>query len=122
MDKPGPLKKTPSGRLAEINRAITTSLNFDKVLDSIVESAQQLVEARSCVLLLIDKDGTLRVRAARGTTPEFAGEFSASMDEDAVRKLHEALSGGAGRGDGFRTGDRDQCRQRNAGRGAQSAA
>ena len=92
MDKPGPAKKTPSGRLAEINRAITTSLNFDKVLDIIVESALQLIEARACVLLLIEKDGTLRVRAARGTPPEFAGEFSASMDEDAVRKLHEALA------------------------------
>ena len=92
MDKPGPARKTASGRLAEINRAITTSLNFDKVLDSIVESAQQLVEARASVLLLIEKDGTLRVRAARGTTPEFAAEFSASMNEDAVRMLHEALA------------------------------
>lgn len=91
MDKPGPAKKTPSGRLAEINRAITTSLNFDQVLGIIVESALQLVEARACVLLLIEKDGTFRVRAARGTAPEFATEFSASMDEDAVRKLHEAL-------------------------------
>ena len=92
MDKPVPAKKTPSGRLAEINRAITTSLNFDKVLDIIVESALHLVEARACVLLLIEKDGTFRVRAARGTTPEFAAEFFASMDEDAVRKLHEALA------------------------------
>ncbi|MGZ5437276.1 MAG: PAS domain S-box protein [Pyrinomonadaceae bacterium] len=92
MDKPGPAKKTHSGRLAEINRAITTSLHFDKVLDIIVESALQLVEARACVLLLVEKDGTFRVRAARGTTPEFAAEFSASMDEDAVRKLHEALA------------------------------
>lgn len=93
MNKPGPAK-TASGRLAEINRAITTSLNFDKVLDIIVESALQLVEARACVLLLIEKDGNLRVRAARGTTPEFAGEFSALMDESAVRKLHEALAVG----------------------------
>ncbi len=92
MDKPGPVKKTPSGRLAEINRAITTSLNFDQVLDIIVESALQLLEARACVLLLVEKDGIFRVRAARGTAPEFAGEFSASMDEDAVRKLHEALA------------------------------
>ncbi|HKO35268.1 MAG TPA: PAS domain S-box protein [Pyrinomonadaceae bacterium] len=92
MDKPGPVKKTHSGRLAEINRAITTSLNFDQVLGIIVESALQLVEARACVLLLIEKDGTFRVRAARGTTPEFAAEFSASMDEDAVRKLHQALA------------------------------
>ncbi|HEX6190629.1 MAG TPA: PAS domain S-box protein [Pyrinomonadaceae bacterium] len=92
MDKPDPEKKSHSGRLAEINRAITTSLNFDQVLDIIVESALQLVEARACVLLLVEKDGMFRVRAARGTTPEFAAEFSASMDENAVRKLHEALA------------------------------
>ena len=72
MDKPGPVKKTHSGRLAEINRAITTSLHFDQVLDIIVESALQLVEARACVLLLVEKDGIFRVRAARGTPPEFA--------------------------------------------------
>jgi PAS domain S-box-containing protein len=91
MDEPGLTKTTPSARLAAINRAITTSLNFDKVLDIIVESALQLVEARACVLLLVEKDEALRVRAARGTPPGFAANFSAAMDEDAVRKLHEAL-------------------------------
>jgi len=91
MDKPGPAQKTASGRLAAINRAITTSLNFDEVLDTIVESTMHLVGARACVLLLVEKDGILRVRAARGAPPGFAREFTASMNEDAVRRLYDAL-------------------------------
>ena len=90
-DQPGLSQKTPSARLAEINRAITTSLNFDKVLDLIVENAAELVGARTCVLLLVEKDGNLRVRAALGAAPELAENFSASMDEDAIRQLYEHL-------------------------------
>jgi PAS domain S-box-containing protein len=87
----GVTEKTASKRLAEINRAITTSLNFDKVLDLIAENAAHLVHARACVLLLIDKSGMLRIRAARGVTPELAREFSAPMGEEAVRLLAVAL-------------------------------
>ena len=53
--EPGVIRKTASRRLAEINRAITISLNFDKVLDLIAENAAHLVDARACVLLLVDK-------------------------------------------------------------------
>jgi two-component system CheB/CheR fusion protein len=90
-DQPGLSRKTPSARLAEINRAITTSLNFDKVLDLIVENAAELVGARACVLLLVEKDGNLRVRAALGAAPELTENFSASLNEDAIRQLHEHL-------------------------------
>lgn len=90
--EPGGSRKTASGRLADINRAITTSLNFDKVLDLIVENATQLVGARVCVLLLVDKNGMLRIRAARGLDAELAKEFVAQMDEDAVKTLHGVLS------------------------------
>jgi len=93
--EPGGSRKTASGRLADINRAITTSLNFDKVLDLIVENASQLVGARVCVLLLVDKNGMLRIRAARGLHPELAKEFVAEMGENAVKALHGVLSVGA---------------------------
>ena len=75
MNEQGPGKKDPSRRLAEINRAITTSLNFDEVLDLIVENAAQLVEARVCLLLLVDSEGVLRIRAARGVDPDLVQEF-----------------------------------------------
>ncbi len=84
-------QKTASRRLADINRAITTSLNFDKVLDLIVENAAQLVGARVCVLMLVDKSGRLRILAARGIAPDLTREFSALMDEDVVDCLHRIL-------------------------------
>jgi two-component system CheB/CheR fusion protein len=55
MNEQGMKKKEPYKRLAEINRAITTSLNFDKVLDPIVENAAHLVGATVSLLLLVDK-------------------------------------------------------------------
>jgi len=44
MVKRGLNEKEPYRRLAEINRAITTSLNFDEVLDLIVENAAHHIE------------------------------------------------------------------------------
>ncbi|MBA2703300.1 MAG: PAS domain S-box protein [Blastocatellia bacterium] len=91
MAEPGFVKKDPSRRLAEINRAITTSLNFDEVLDLIVRNAAQLVEAKVSVLLLVDQQGQLRIRAAYGIDPVVAKAFSGRMEEDVVRQLREAL-------------------------------
>ena len=85
-------QKSPSARLAEINRAITISLNFDEVLDLIVKSAAQLVDARISALLLVDKKGNLKIRAAQGIDHEVMREFTALMGEDAVRELHTALT------------------------------
>ncbi len=91
MAEPGLVKKDPSRRLAEINRAITTSLNFDEVLDLIVRNAAQLVEAKVSVLLLVDQQGQLRIRAAHGIDRDLAKAFSGRMEEDVVRQLREAL-------------------------------
>lgn len=85
-------KKDPSRRLAEINRAITTSLNFDEVLDLIVRNAAQLVEARLCLLLLVDQGNSFRIRASHGIKSELARDFAGRMEEDVVRQLQRALS------------------------------
>lgn len=96
MAEPGFVKKDPSRRLAEINRAITTSLNFDEVLDLIVQNAAQLVEAKISVLLLVDQQGQLRIRAAQGIDQDLIKNFSGRMEEDVVRQLRDALLLGAG--------------------------
>ena len=95
MTRAGFEKKDPSRRLAEINRAITTSLNFDEVLDLIVQNAAQLVEANVSVLLLVDTEGALRIRAAYGIDPGVAKAFVGRMEEDVVRQLRGALPLGA---------------------------
>ena len=95
MSKPGPVEKGASGRLAEINRAITTSLNFDEVLDLIVENAGQLVDAKVCLLLLMDREDRLRIRAARGVDPNVVKDFLGRMEEDVLNQLRQALTIGA---------------------------
>ena len=84
-------KKAASRRLAEINRAITNSLNFDEVLDLIVENSTQLVSARICALLLADSSGHLGIRAARGTQDKLVRDFTGRMDEDVIPRLRSAL-------------------------------
>ena len=91
MDEQGTRKKEPYKRLAEINRAITTSLNFDRVLNLIVENAVNLVGADVSLLLLVDKDGVLRVRAAKGVNRSLIDSFSGDMEEAVIRQLHKAL-------------------------------
>lgn len=95
MAEPAFVKKDPSRRLAEINRAITTSLNFDEVLDLIVRNAAQLVEAKVSVLLLVDPEGQLRIRAAYGIDRDVAKAFSGRMEEDVVTQLRSTLPIGA---------------------------
>jgi PAS domain S-box-containing protein len=94
MNQQGPRKKEPYQRLAEINRAITTSLNFDEVLDLIVENAAHLVGANISLILLVGKDGLLRVRAAKGVDPTIVKSFSGHMEEDVIRQLYQALEVG----------------------------
>lgn len=91
MNEQGTRNKEPYMRLAEINRAITTSLKFDKVLDLIVENAAQLVGADTILLFLVDKDGFLRVRAAKGVNRALIDSFSGSVEGDVIRQLQKAL-------------------------------
>jgi PAS domain S-box-containing protein len=92
MIEQGSGQKEPSRRLAEINRAITTSLNFDEVLDLITENTAQLVGARICLLLLIDPEGILGIRSARGVDSDLVRSFSGRMEEDVIRQLQVALA------------------------------
>ncbi len=91
MGDQGPEKNEPYRRLAAVNRALTTSLNFDEVLNLIVDNAAQLVNARISLLLLVDKEGLVRVRAAHGLRTELVASFSGTMEEDVIKKLHESL-------------------------------
>src|SRR5215212_3112858 len=84
-------KKEPYKRLAEINRAITTSLDFDRVLNLIVENAAQLVDASACLLLLADPEQRMRIRASFGVDDNVALSFSGEMGEDLIRSLQKVL-------------------------------
>jgi PAS domain S-box-containing protein len=85
-------QKEPYRRLAEINRAITNSLDFDQVLHLIVENAAQLFDARISLVLFTDKDQRLRIRASTGVDQELVKSFSGRMEEDVVKVLHKKLN------------------------------
>jgi PAS domain S-box-containing protein len=87
----GQRKKDPYKRLAEINRAITTSLDFDRVLNLIVENAAQLVDASACMLLLADSDHRMRIRASRGIDRNLAASFSGDIEEDLIKSLQKLM-------------------------------
>ncbi|HZJ45075.1 MAG TPA: PAS domain S-box protein [Pyrinomonadaceae bacterium] len=84
-------KKEPYKRLAEINRAITTSLDFDKVLNLIVENAAHLVDAEVCLLLLTDGEQRFRIRASRGIEKSLIDTFSGRIEEDVIDSLSRIL-------------------------------
>jgi len=91
MQDPGQDQNNPSRRLAAINRAITTSLNFDEVLDLIVENACQLVHAKVCLVLLLNPDERLSIRAARGVDASVVKDFAGRMEEDVLGHLKDSL-------------------------------
>ena len=82
--------KSSFDRLAAINRAITTSLDFNEVLRLIVGNAAELFAADNSLLLLTEDDGLLRIRAAHPdsrTVSEFAGPMEESVIGDLSRHL-----------------------------------
>lgn len=83
-------QKEPYKRLAEINRAITSSLNFDHVLKLIVQNTSQLVDARLSLLLIADEEGHLTIRASHGVH-ESVHQFSGRLEEDVIKELHKLL-------------------------------
>ena len=89
--KPGKTKKDPYKRLAEINRAITTSLDFDRVLNLIVENAAQLVDASACMLLLADTGQRMRIRASLGIDKTVAASFLGDIEEDLIKSLQKLI-------------------------------
>ena len=82
--------KTSFDRLAAINRAITTSLNFNEALRLIVDNATELFCADNSLLLLAEDDGILRVRAAH-TGSEITTRFAGPMEESVIRNLARHL-------------------------------
>lgn len=81
---PERLSMTELERLREliaINRAITSSLDYDEVLRRVVEKTADFAGAEACLLLLADPDGQAAVAASQGVDPASASSFRAPLDE-----------------------------------------
>src|SRR5678815_4850330 len=83
-------EKTSFDRRAAINRAITTSLNFNEAVRLIVDNATELFSADNALLLLAEADGVLRVRAAY-VDNEISSQFAGPMEESVIRDLARQL-------------------------------
>lgn len=72
--------------LYDVVTTITGTLDLDRVLKMIVESVGRLCKASACSIMLIDeKDNTLRINASIGIPPEIV--------KTASRRLGEGISG-----------------------------
>ncbi|HSF22857.1 MAG TPA: PAS domain-containing protein, partial [Blastocatellia bacterium] len=91
MDNQRPTEKNSFDRLVAINRAITTSLNFNEVLRLIVVNAAELFSAETSVLLLSDEDGMLRPGAVHGRHSSKLRDFAGSMGETVINDLRRLL-------------------------------
>jgi len=78
-------------RLAAINRTISRSLDFDEALGLIAGSGVEYVGATSCVVLLREGEGQLRICAAQGVEAPVAERFVGAMEESVLDRLRESL-------------------------------
>ena len=68
-------------QLSEASLRINDSLDFDGVLQSVLESARSLTNARVSTIVLLDDSGQIQDSLATGLTPEQAGRLWNMADE-----------------------------------------
>ena len=74
-------------RLTAVSRALTYAVSLDEVLEITVDCAVDLLDAERVVLMMLEDDGLLRIRAQRGVEPEVAERFREPLDESLIGRL-----------------------------------
>lgn len=82
-------------KLTEISRALTYTTALDEVLRLATARAAELLEAESALLMLMDEEGLLQVRATHGVAEETLERFRHPLDETLIRRLQGLLGIGA---------------------------
>lgn len=78
--------------LLAVNRAIAASLDYEELLELVVDKAAQLTGANACALLLAGEDGIARVAACRGIDVGKAKAFASPLDERINVGLRDLLA------------------------------
>jgi signal transduction histidine kinase len=78
---------------------VSNATSLEDILQLAVTLAAELLSATKAVLMLIDADGMLRVRAAIGVPDDIVARFRQSFDESLVTRLQGLF--GTGASDGF---------------------
>jgi phosphoserine phosphatase RsbU/P len=78
-------------RLSELGRAFTYTVSLADVAQLTVDSATELLDATSSVLMLQDAKGLLQVRASAGVPEETVHRFRAPLDDEVIGRLQGLL-------------------------------
>src|SRR5688572_15137165 len=78
-------------KLTEVSRALTYAVSLEEVLDLAVRRAAEVMDATKVVLLLVNDDGLLSVRASLGLDPAVAERFREPVSETLVDRLSGLL-------------------------------
>lgn len=78
-------------KLTELARALTYTPELDQVLRLATSRAAELFRAHHALLMLVDADGLLQVRATYGVEPEVVEGFREPLDETLIRRLQGLL-------------------------------
>lgn len=67
---------TELATLLETSLATSSSLDADRVIDTILEQVQRLMEVNTCAVVALDeRENVLRIQASRGLSPRYAHEL-----------------------------------------------
>lgn len=77
-------------RLSQAGQRINESLDFDTVLQGVVDSARSVTDAKYCVVTLRDESGAVQEFRVSGMTPDRVGQMRSFP---AAAPLHEYLCG-----------------------------
>lgn len=85
---------TELGTLLETSRATSSSLDAGRVIDTILEQVQRLMEVNTCALLTLDeREAVLRVRASRGLSDGYARELRIDPQDPRAPSMRAIGSG-----------------------------
>ena len=84
-------------KLTEVSRALTYALSLSEILDLTVAHAAELLETPRVLLLLVNEDGMLTIRAGIGFAKDATAPFREPLDETLVRRLEVLLDVGTER-------------------------
>src|SRR5688572_33437144 len=78
-------------KLTEVSRALTYAVSLEEVLDLVVDRAAEIMDATKVVLLLVNDEGLLSVRASHGLDAETSERFREPLHETLVDRLSGLL-------------------------------
>jgi signal transduction histidine kinase len=78
--------------LSDIGRALTYATSHDQVARITVEKGAALLQAESAVLMQLDSDGLLQVRASHGIADATITRFAAPLTDEVIGRLQGLLA------------------------------